>query len=91
MKIYRIRDKSTGKFSSGGRTPRWTKNGKVWFELGHVKLHLNQVHKFSKDYYLENSELVAEYFVVDITMAIDLDKIESIDNNDFPSNAPDDL
>lgn len=75
MKIYRIRNKTTGKFSSGGRSPKWTKNGKVWFEIKHVKSHLSVVHKNIIDDYISNGELVAEYFVPDITMVVELSKV----------------
>lgn len=29
MKIYKIRNKNTGLYSSGGSCPRWTKKGKT--------------------------------------------------------------
>lgn len=37
---YKIR-RSDGRFSTGGCRPRWTKNGKTWTNLGHLKNHLN--------------------------------------------------
>lgn len=37
---YKIR-RSDGRFSTGGCCPRWTKNGKTWTNLGHLKNHLN--------------------------------------------------
>ena len=41
MRFYRLRDKNTGLFSSGGTSPRWSKGGKVW-QKGHLKNHLRQ-------------------------------------------------
>ena len=43
MKFYKIRDLSTGLYSTGGSHPRWTKRGKVWHTLGTLKLHLKNV------------------------------------------------
>jgi len=41
MKVYyKIRDKSNGLFSQGG-SYGWTKKGKVWKEVGHLRNHLN--------------------------------------------------
>lgn len=42
-KLYKIRNKETGQFSKGGVTRNiWTKGGKTWTNIGHVKSHLNQ-------------------------------------------------
>jgi len=40
--IYKIKDTNTGLFSTGGMSPRWTKNGKVWNSIGSLKCHLRQ-------------------------------------------------
>lgn len=40
MKLYKIRNKKTGLYSSGGYSLRWTKIGKVWRTLGPLKNHL---------------------------------------------------
>lgn len=37
---FKIRRRD-GLFSTGGCRPRWTKNGKTWTNLGHLKNHLN--------------------------------------------------
>lgn len=42
MKVYKIKN-NKGLFSTGGMYPNFTKHGKAWSHLGHVKLHLNQV------------------------------------------------
>lgn len=38
--VYAIRRRSDGLFSTGGSSPRFTKNGKRWSTIGHVKTHL---------------------------------------------------
>lgn len=43
INIYKIRDKKTGLFSRGGSNPSWTKGGKTWTNIGHVKNHLHQL------------------------------------------------
>jgi len=40
MKLYKIRHKVTGLFSKGGGHPFWTKKGKTWSTLGHLKRHI---------------------------------------------------
>lgn len=40
--FYKVRDKNTGLFSMGGCYPRFKKGGKVWYQIGHLKNHLNQ-------------------------------------------------
>jgi hypothetical protein len=43
MKIFKIRDTATGLFSTGGHYPRWSKKGKTWTNIGHVKNHINNL------------------------------------------------
>lgn len=40
FKVFKIIDKNTGKFSTGGYTPNWTIRGKTWSQINHVKSHL---------------------------------------------------
>lgn len=40
MVLFKIRKKGTDLYSSGGGSPRWTRKGKAWTSLGHVKNHL---------------------------------------------------
>jgi hypothetical protein len=40
MKVYKVRDKQTGLFSTGGCYPKFTKKGKTWKALNHVRTHL---------------------------------------------------
>jgi hypothetical protein len=39
-KLYKILDKETGLYSKGGTFPNWSKHGKTWNHLGHIKNHL---------------------------------------------------
>ncbi|MGF2049670.1 hypothetical protein ACQUET_13355, partial [Lactococcus lactis] len=34
VKVYKIRHRKTGKYSSGTRWPHWSDNGKEWKTLG---------------------------------------------------------
>jgi hypothetical protein len=44
MIIYRIKNIKTGLYSCGGYgSARWSKAGKIWKNIGHVKSHLNNV------------------------------------------------
>lgn len=63
MKIYKIRDEN-GLYSTGGMNPSFTKSGKTWNNIGHLKNHIRQF--FDRTMYrgrnaelYENSEIVA--------------------------------
>jgi len=43
VKIYKIRNRDTGLFSTGGTYPRWEKVGKVWKARNHLTNHLTTV------------------------------------------------
>ena len=64
LKVYKIRNKETGLFSKGGNSHCniWTKEGKSWSNIGHVKSHLNQFINYSghkcADYPYDNAEIV---------------------------------
>lgn len=55
MKIYKIRHKLTGLFSTGGSNPFWTKKGKTWSSIGHVKSHISGVVDYG---YRDKSDMV---------------------------------
>lgn len=40
MKLYKIRHKVTGLYSKGGTSPFWSKKGKTWSSIGHLKRHI---------------------------------------------------
>jgi hypothetical protein len=42
FKYYKIKNKD-GKYSTGGSSPRFTKNGKTWHQQGHVTNHVTQI------------------------------------------------
>jgi len=42
MKIWKIRNKKTGEFSTGSFYPEWHKGGKFWTQLKFIKSHLTQ-------------------------------------------------
>lgn len=41
MKLFKIMNRD-GLFSTGGMRPRWSKRGKTWNSIGHLKCHLTQ-------------------------------------------------
>ena len=62
-KIYKIRNKETGQFSRGGTWALgiWSKDGKSWSNIGHLKNHLSfwiNNGKKSKNYPYANAEIV---------------------------------
>lgn len=80
MKIYKIRRKSDGLFSTGGVSPSWSKTGKTWNQIGHLKNHLNQF-KDRYDYDFETKKHIrvdkipkyysdCEIIVYELTQAI---------------------
>lgn len=58
--MYKLRNKLTGQFSSGGAYPRWVKRGRLWHARHHVDAHLKG--KIGRQYsiyeHMENVELV---------------------------------
>lgn len=45
-KIYKIRRKKDGKFSGGGFSPSWRKNGGKFWQLIHLKQHLLHIKEY---------------------------------------------
>lgn len=43
IKIYRIRQRSTGLWSSGGSSPTFGKRGKTWDQIGHLSSHMTSL------------------------------------------------
>ncbi len=52
--VYKIRDCS-GKFSTGGRWPRFTRLGKCWNTLGHIRAHVRQTYSKHRETYDHDS------------------------------------
>jgi len=86
MRVYKIIDRETGLFSSGGSGSNpWTKTGKSWSTIGHIKSHLNMHDKNSKHYPYRNACIIEveinyddcyKYPVDDIMDEIQLNKEE---------------
>lgn len=80
-KLWKIRNKETGEFSKGGhnREPYiWTKGGKTWSNIGHIKNHLRVfMHgdELRKDYPYHNAEIVE--------IEVDYNECGSVDVEDF--------
>ena len=67
MNLYKLRNKETGLFSTGGLSPIFNKKGKVWKQLNHIKSHLTQfrptkysygVNRAFNENYLNSVEIV---------------------------------
>jgi len=66
MNIFKIRDTATGLFSMGGSCPRWSKKGKTWTNIGHIKTHIRGLDKrFIKNF--DNWEVI-EYELVETSV-----------------------
>lgn len=44
--VYKVRDPKTGLFQVEGVYPRWTKNGKAWSTLGHLRSHFTSMREY---------------------------------------------
>jgi hypothetical protein len=67
MQIYKIRNKTTGLYSTGGSYPSFSKKGKAWNARGHVTSHLSLFNKSTKKTYYEDCEVVC-FEVQEITV-----------------------
>jgi hypothetical protein len=48
--VFKIRDKITGQYSSGGYVPTWGPKGKAWDSLADVRAHLKLLERGSHYY-----------------------------------------
>lgn len=73
MKVYKIRNPQ-GLFSNGGSHPSFTKNGKSWSNIGHVKSHLgyDQSGPAKEELYQNCEVIVFESSVIDSFSVLDL-------------------
>jgi len=59
---YKIRNIETKLFSTGGSSPSFSKTGKIWYKLGHVKAHITEFHKkiyeYPRNISYDNCEIV---------------------------------
>jgi hypothetical protein len=44
---YKIRDRKTGLYSTGGKPPSWSKNGKTWTTVGGLMNHLSYLKHYT--------------------------------------------
>lgn len=58
MKVYKIRDKETGLFSTGGTYPRFTNKGKSWSGMDALKNHINQFKGRESRWRYDNCEVI---------------------------------
>lgn len=70
-KIYKIRRKSDGLFSLGGE--RFSKTGKIWKNIGHVRNHLRQSYKQYRGF-KDRYELITYTVTVDEHSVVSLDE-----------------
>ena len=48
-KVYKIRNKKTGKYSTGGARPTFSSQGRTWSSIGYLKKHYRLVRKENKN------------------------------------------
>jgi hypothetical protein len=46
MNLYKIKNRKTGLYCTGGSHPQWTAKGKSWNTMGHVKAHLTWIRQW---------------------------------------------
>jgi len=44
---YKIRSRTTGLYSTGGKPPSWSKNGKTWTNIGGLMSHFNYLKEYT--------------------------------------------
>jgi len=82
MKVFRIRDKN-GLYSTGGQTPNFTKGGKTWSNIGHVKSHLRQfIGSRNLDVYADAEIVCVEYTEKDVEKYDALDFLADLNKQD---------
>lgn len=79
--VYKIRNKKTGLFSTGGMDPKWKPKGKIWVSIGAVKIHLSQFKKWDCETYRSVKDgLVSEDWEV---LEFNIDPTRIIDAREF--------
>lgn len=85
MKVFRIRDKN-GLYSTGGQSPNFTKGGKTWSNIGHVKSHLRQFDGRFLEVYAEAEIVCVEYTEKDVESFDILDFMDDLNKQDIEEN-----
>lgn len=65
MLIYRLKSNKTGLFSKGGSTPSFSKTGKIWKNIGHLKNHINQLGRHGRQIYQDKDVVLITSEVVE--------------------------
>lgn len=60
MIIYRVRSKKTGLYSKGGTWPSFTKAGKIWKNIGHLRNHFNVLDAHGRKIYKDHDVEIIE-------------------------------
>ena len=50
MVFYKIRDKKTGLYSTGGSMPGWNRQGKCWSGIGYAKSSITSYRYYRRHY-----------------------------------------
>mgnify|MGYP000929319385 CR=1 FL=1 len=90
MKIYKIFNPETGLYSRGGDPPKWSKVGKTWNTIGHLKNHL---HMFERSYNYELKKyvnMVGRYYpncvICEYEFETQCKEVNKIELSDFCGN-----
>lgn len=83
MQVFRIRD-SNGLYSTGGTRPQFTKGGKTWSNIGHVKSHLRQfINSRDLELYKDAEIVCVEYTEKDVETYDILNFLEDLNKQDI--------
>ncbi|OPZ37797.1 MAG: hypothetical protein BWY99_01801 [Synergistetes bacterium ADurb.BinA166] len=81
--LFKVRDKKTGLYSSGGHCPDWSANGKTWNTLRSVRSHISFY--LSNQYPGERKRLPAKWEIVEIRT--DVVQVHPIEPSKIPKRA----
>jgi hypothetical protein len=80
--FYKIMNLDTGEFASRGSTPTWSKTGKVWRTLAHLRAHLSRVrhsrYGFGDHIYASGRAVIVEFEAKATNTTPVLDELEAI-------------
>ncbi|PPD55491.1 MAG: hypothetical protein CTY12_00515 [Methylotenera sp.] len=60
MVIYRVKSRKTGLYSKGGTWPSFSKTGKIWKNIGHLRNHFNVLDSHGRRIYKEHDVEIIE-------------------------------
>lgn len=70
MIIYRLKSNKTGLFSKGGSTPSFSKIGKIWRNIGHLKNHISGLDARGRSVYHDNDVVMVTYELVETEVSV---------------------